>query len=1079
MHQSRLEVIEGELPIRPAEAKPPGYLVLTSGCTIALLICLMVIAGSVSGHPKLVRIVPGGDPMPWLTAVGGILGACGLWLASRNHRASVMSIGFAVSLIGTLLLLSRTAVFQPAYLAIANLPARYFWQSDLITKPSVISGACLTFLGMGLLFQTYRPRCSTHDGAMAVLGAIVIGMVGLPATSRIINLHPAVGWEHLDEVSTGSVLTFGCLGAALVALAWSQSGVGIVRLPRWAPVVVGVAMAMGTLIAWQTAEGSADHHIGQVVAAQAAGIESAFRLQIENQIADLQRLEIPLRADEVSTDPVAEAGIASTVRTVSVLDSVEWLDAKGTVLSRFAIATPQRGSERAADDLSGMKQPIALNEGRRSLTLSLLPVLAVHDDKIIAIVPASTTDQEPRRIVGVLDGPSLLRITLSAAHLAPGYNIAMTSADEARCHYERRLGESDARYTLTGSFNAYQADWRFTVVPSKRTVEMLDSVMPMTTLFIGLVFSLLVPMMLQLWQTANERAAFLYRSERRYDLVVRGADSGIWDWDIAHDQIVYSMRFDELLGVPHAESAKPYDSFGALICERDRVQALQAIERHLQTGAPLSVECRMCSADGEPRWFQLRGQAVWGRDGLPERMAGSITDINEGRIAEDHLARSLVDLIATKEQIEQRGAELAIRTGELEVARAEAEAANRAKSEFLANMSHEIRTPMAAILGYADLLLDPAQSEFDRIECVQTIRRNGDHLMTLISDILDLSKIEANRMTVECVPCSPAAVIADVASSLRPRAEAKGLSLEVEYATPLPDSIPSDPTRLKQILLNLAGNAVKFTDTGGVRVIAHFSTDGEDAAGRLSIDVVDTGIGMTAEQIAHLFQPFTQADTSMARRFGGTGLGLVISRRLAHLLGGDISVSSIPGQGSTFTATILTGPPGAALMVQAAPESRAFTVPLARKDTDRNVRLDGARILLAEDGPDNQRLVSFHLRKAGAEVTIADNGRTAVAKALASLTETPFDVILMDMQMPELDGYGATKHLRASGYHRPIIALTAHAMAGDREKCLGAGCDDYATKPIDRTHLLSIIRSQIDEVTAGNAASATAPPADA
>ena len=1079
MNQSRLEVIEGELPIRPAKPKPSGYLILHSGCTIAALVCLMTIAGTISGRSEFVRIVPDGDPMSWIAAVGGMLGACGLWLAWRKKRGSVMTIGAAICLIGTLLLLSRTAVLQPAYLVIANLPAALFWQSDLVTKPSVISGACLTFLGMGLFFQTCRKRCSRQDGAMAILGAIVISLVGLPAALRIIHLHPAVGWEHLDEVSTGSVLTLGCLGAAMMALAWNQSGVGIVRLPHWAPSVVGVAMAMSTVIAWQAAESSADHNIRQVVAAQAAGIESAFRLQMDNQIADLRRLEIPLRADELSSNPVAEAGIASTISALPVLDSVEWTDERGTLLSRFAIAPPQTGSDYTADDRTNMKRPIGFDERRRNLVPTRVPLLLVHDHRIIAIVPTSTTDEAPRRIVGILDGPSLLRHILSAAHLAPGYNIAMSSEQEADCHYERMLGEPDARYTMSGSFNAYQSDWRYTVVPSTRTTEMLESLMPPTTLCIGLVFSVLVPLTLQLWQTANDRAAFLYRSERRYDLVVRGADSGIWDWDIRRDVIDYTTRFNELLDTTHTQEPQSFESFGALIWEKDRTQALQAIERHLQTGAPLSVECRMCAGGAQPRWFQLRGQAVWGEDGRPERMAGSITDINEGRIAEDHLARSLVDLITTKEQIEQRGVELAIRTGELEIARAEAEAANRAKSEFLANMSHEIRTPMTAILGFADLLLDSAQTDIDRLECIRTIRTNGDHLMALINDILDLSKIEANRMTVEQVPCSPAVVVAEVASLLRSRAEAKGLSLDVECGPSLPEWIASDPTRIRQILLNLAGNAIKFTESGGVRIIAHYAAEGLEGAGQLSIEVVDTGIGMTAEQIARVFQPFTQADSSMARRFGGTGLGLVISRRLARMLGGDISVSSTPGVGSTFTATILAGLPDSTQLAQASSDLGTAPAQLAPGAPHKNVRLDGVRILLAEDGPDNQRLISFHLRKAGAEVTVADNGRVAVEKAMESLGRTPFDAILMDMQMPELDGYEATEYLRSHGYRLPIIALTAHAMTGDREKCLAAGCDDYTTKPIDRTRLLSIIRAQIDPIASERVPSAPAPQARA
>ena len=290
---------------------------------------------------------------------------------------------------------------------------------------------------------------------------------------------------------------------------------------------------------------------------------------------------------------------------------------------------------------------------------------------------------------------------------------------------------------------------------------------------------------------------------------------------------------------------------------------------------------------------------------------------------------------------------------------------------------------------------------------------------------------------------------------MRIRASAKGLALVIEYQGPIPQHIQSDPTRLRQILINLIGNAIKFTEVGEVRVVAQL-LDAKSENPGMQFDISDTGIGMTDQQIGRLFQPFVQADSSTTREFGGTGLGLTISKRLAQMLGGDIRVGSTPGEGSTFSATVSTGRLEGVKLVDNMTEAEA-PIDLTKKPVTADVRLD-CRILLAEDGPDNQRLISFILKKAGAKVSVAENGQVAVEQALAARDAgNPFAVILMDMQMPILDGYGATAKLREAGYTRPIIALTAHAMSGDREKCLTAGCDDYTTKPIDRKRLIALV----------------------
>ena len=538
----------------------------------------------------------------------------------------------------------------------------------------------------------------------------------------------------------------------------------------------------------------------------------------------------------------------------------------------------------------------------------------------------------------------------------------------------------------------------------------------------GLVILLLAASLLTM-QNSRDTVEQIVASEHLYQTVVDNLPSCLQLLDQHGRCLAINPTGLKKIGLGKAEML----GIGYLdVWPREARPVVEAAFAKALQGHQTAFEAKYLRPDGETITWEVVLSPVLDRHGQARRVVEIATDITDRRCAEDKLRR----------------------------ARKAAEAATQAKTEFLANMSHEIRTPMTAILGYADLMLEENIGRATQ-KHVEVIKRNGRHLMGLINDILDLSKIETGRMQIEPARCSPRELVAEIASLMRAQADAKNLKLETELAGPLPETVLTDPLRLRQVLVNLVGNAIKFTDQGEVRIAVRLACDG--GSPRLRFDVTDTGIGMSEEQIGKLFQPFSQVDNSSTRKFGGTGLGLCISKRLTEALGGDIEVHSVPGKGSAFSVMIDPGPLDGIRMVRQGEGPTNRPSPIVAPVAANKIELHG-RVLLAEDGLDNQQLISFLLKKAGADVTAVENGLLAVEQASVAWEQgRPFDAILMDMQMPVMDGYAATRQLRERGYIGPIIALTAHSMVADRQKCLDAGCDDYATKPIDRQTLLATV----------------------
>ncbi|MEJ0038352.1 MAG: ATP-binding protein [Gammaproteobacteria bacterium] len=515
-----------------------------------------------------------------------------------------------------------------------------------------------------------------------------------------------------------------------------------------------------------------------------------------------------------------------------------------------------------------------------------------------------------------------------------------------------------------------------------------------------------------------------HEAQARLDRAVRGTQDGFWEQDVETRRSWLSPRFRELIGYRAADLPDGIDVFAKLVHPEDREHFEQCRALHLSEKRPFDTEMRLCLLDGEYRWFRARATAT-----------------NEELTGQRTLSGSIRDIKA------ERQAALA-----LQAATEAAADANRAKSEFLANMSHEIRTPMNGVLGMTELILDtkldPTQRQF-----AETIRGSASSLLTILNDILDFSKIEAGKLTIERVPFDVRKCVEDACRMLSLQAAAKGLRFSVSIDAAVAAPVLGDANRLRQVLVNLCGNAIKFTLKGEVTVEV-FALATQAGRSLLSFEIHDTGIGMEPDTIARLFQPFTQADASTTRHFGGTGLGLSIVRRLVELMGGRISVSSAPGVGSGFTFTLPF-------------ETAAATpaeVPVSRDELSlRNVteQFTGATVLVVEDNEVNREVARRFLERLGCVAVVVPDGKAA----LEACALREFDLILMDVQMPVMDGLEATRELRrreaGTGTRIPIVALTASAMSGELSRCLSAGMDGLLTKPVEVARLREVLEQYV------------------
>ncbi len=978
---------------------------------------VLVVVGWIFGVVALQRVLPGQASMKFNTALGFVLAGTALWL--RSQRELRIGLSLLVAVLGALSLGE-------------SLTERNFGIDQLVVRD------------LATVASTSPPgRMSQATAFCFVLSGMALGLIG-------------VGRAAAKRVAEALALSIGVVGS-FALMGYLLGAQGLYRVPGFFSVALHTAAAFVVL---------------------AAGLLCATR---DGALALLLRSWSNYRVlwlgFGVPTFLLAVIGFVSAARLQSIEENLDIL--VGIARSRDAAAPEIKASGRDEElqpvAVAAVEARVAIAQ-REAQNSRSLPLILLAFGVILALVTGSAVvwtvanretvllESEERHTLvenAVNDGLWDWNLLTHEDYLSPRWKEILGYANDELPNVEssffdlihpddkatvnealRQHLEEHQPYSVEfrlrskdGGYCGVLARGKAVFDASGRPIRMLGSITDITE--------------------RQRAAAALRESEERFRIMFEQAAIGVAQVDSLTGRLLrVNSKYCEMMGYAPDELLQ-FD-FMRLTLPDDLGPNLAAIEQ-LRSGAlrEFTLEKRLIRKDGTPFWVNLSVSAMWPPGSPPSQHIAVIDDIQERKLAEAE-RRSLHETL--ERSVAERTKQLRDTLDELTRAKDAAEAGSRAKSAFLANMSHEIRTPLNAVIGFTELVLGtPLRA--DQRDYLALVQSSGESLLNVINDVLDFSKIEADRLDLELIPFDHTELLDNAMKSFNLRCLQKNLKCSCRIDHDVPVVLTGDAGRLRQVLTNLVGNAIKFTEHGEVAVVVTIESS-MDHTVALRYSVRDTGIGISTDKVERVFQPFEQADLSTSRRFGGTGLGLAISSRLVEMMGGRIWVESQEGHGSTFHFTAQFGVPHEPSSATRPNEESTISEP-GQDGTVAKSNLPAMRplkILLAEDSLMNQKLTISLMTKYGHHLNIANNG----CEAFAMWQQADYDLILMDVQMPEMDGLEATRLIRAreqqSGRHIPIIAVTAHSLKGDRERCLESGMDDYAAKPIRIDELLAAIQ---------------------